>query len=35
MDHSQIRSIFAIVFVLSLPKEKSCWCTQNYLWDVW
>jgi len=21
-------------FVLFLPKEK-CWCTQNYLWDVW
>jgi len=21
-------------FVLFLSKEKCCWCTQNYLWDV-
>jgi len=17
------------------PKEKCCWCTQNYLWNAW
>jgi len=21
--------------LLSLSKKKSCWCTQNYLWNVW
>jgi len=21
-------------FVLFLAKEKCCWCTQNYLWDI-
>jgi len=23
-----------LLFCFSL-KEKCCWCTQNYLWDVW
>jgi len=22
-------------FFLFSSKEKYCWCTQNYLWDVW
>jgi len=21
--------------LLFLPKEMPCWCTQNYLWNVW
>jgi len=30
----KIKSIFDI-FVLFLPIEKCCRCTQKYLWDVW
>jgi len=22
-------------FILLLSKKKCCWCTQNYLWDIW
>jgi len=30
LDKEHIRHCF-----LFSPKEKCCWCTQNYLWDVW
>jgi len=28
------RAYSPLPFVLFSPKEKCCWCTQNYLWDV-
>jgi len=37
-DKEQIFHCFVLcissIFVLFLPKEKCCWCTQNYLSDI-